>query len=789
MNKETMQQYKPSDLKLSEMLNIRTSFLRKDNRKNKTGIPEVLFVTSFPPRECGIATYTEDLINNLKNQFSESFQCSVCALESDTEKPQYIAKPKYIINTDQELSYVRAAAQINSDPYIKLVVIQHEFGLFEKQEIGFKFFIEQLSKPIQIVFHTVIPNPNAAWSAKVRNLASKASSIIVMIKNSAKILKDAYNLDEKKIAVIPHGTHLAPKIDVKSLKKKHQLESKKVLSTFGLLGPGKSIETTLDALPEIIKTHPDVLFLILGKTHPSIVKQFGEQYREMLTNKIKDLQLENHVRFVNAYLPLPDLLEYLQLSDIYLFTSKDPNQAVSGTFSYAISSGCPVISTPIPHAVEVLNDGNGILFDFESSKQLAKAAIELLDNNKLRSEITIRSFQKMANTAWQNSAIKHALLFKKISDDSIQIQFGIPEINLNHIHRLTTDFGMIQFSKLSSPDILSGYTLDDNARALIATCKHYHAFGDENDLSYIHTYFEFIQFCFQENQTFLNYVSEKKQFTAQNIGENLEDSTGRAIWALGTVVSMNDILPEKLCHQANEILQNALLHLEEIHSTRAMAFIIKGIYKQDNENTQFLLKVLAGRIVQMYKHEKTDNWNWFESYMTYGNSVLPEAMLSAYLSTNRTEYKAIAKESFDFLLSKIFIDGKLKPISNKGWHVRGRSENATIGGEQPIDVAYTIMALEQFYAVFKDESYKEKANVAFAWFLGLNHLNQIVYNPITGGSYDGVEEYNVNLNQGAESTVSYLLARLSIEKIKTSKSQDSEDSSSSLALFEACKEM
>jgi glycosyltransferase involved in cell wall biosynthesis len=765
MTKDILLYRKPNNSQVWGIKNLPIYPPKKESQNKVDLKPEILFLTSFPPRECGIATYTQDLIDHLKNQFEDSFSNSICALESDIEKPIYQTKPKYTINTDDKRSFAHAASQINKDEQIKVLVIQHEFGFFTAQAEAFKLFMEQISKPIILVFHTVLPEPNELMNKNVCDLAKRAASIIVMTQNSKRILKQVYKISEEKIDVIPHGTHLTPAADKKNLKEIHHLESKKVLATFGLLGPGKSIETTLDALPEIIKQHPDVVFLILGKTHPTLLNHQGESYRIWLQDKVKELNLETHVRFVNAYLPLPVLLEYLQLSDIYLFTSKDKNQAVSGTFAYAISCGCPVISTPIPHAVEVLNNGNGILFDFEDAGQLAKAVIDLLHDEKSRASISNNSFHKMAETAWQNSAIKHALLFQKMSANPIEIKFSLPKINLNHIQSLTTDFGMIQFSKLSTPDLHSGYTLDDNARALIALCKHYKNSGDNNDLSLIKTYYNFIQFCFQDKRYFLNYVNEKKKFTNQNNLENLEDSTGRAIWALGTLVAMKDILPYNFCERAEEILKNALLHLEEIHSTRAMAFIIKGLYKQDNEETQFLLKTLSRRLVEMYKHTKTENWSWFENYMTYGNSVLPEAMLCAYLNTNRIEYKEIAKESFDFYLSKIFIKDSIRPISNKGWLMKDGITKTEIGGEQPIDVAYTIMALELFYSVFQDETYKEKANIAFSWFIGNNHLREIVYNPCTGGSYDGIEENNVNLNQGAESTVSYLLARLSVESL------------------------
>lgn len=743
----------------------------KESESEETAIklPEILFVTSFPPRECGIATYSQDLVNALNRQFTNSFNCVICALESDTEQHNYKEQPKYILDTDCRNSFIKTAFHINKDENIKLVVMQHEFGFFAKREEEFKLFFDSISKPIVFVFHTVLPNPDKVLSVKVKDMTAIASAIIVMTISAANILIREYDVPIHKISVIQHGTHLVPPLERKKLKKHYNLSNRKVLSTFGLLSSSKSIETTLDALPTVIKSHPEVLFLILGKTHPAIVKQEGEKYREMLQEKVATLNLEEHVRFVNEYLPLGVLLEYLQLSDIYLFTSKDPNQAVSGTFSYAVSCGCPVISTPIPHAKEVLNDNSGIIFDFGDAAQLSQIIISLLGNEKLRAEISSNSYHKMAATAWQNSAIAHALLFEKLTANAFQLNYKVPPININHIQKLTTNFGMIQFSNIANPDINSGYTLDDNARALIAICQHYAMFKDKSDLDLINTYLAFIKYCLQPNGRFLNYVNEQQEFTSQNDTENIDDSTGRAIWALGYLSSLSGILPISLSSEAENILQIALSHLDKVHSTRAMAFTIKGLYYQSSAANLDLLITLANRLVQMYKHERSDKWHWFENSLTYGNSVLPEAMLCAYLSTNNEEYKKIAKESFGFLLSKIFVNGKIKVISNKGWHIKDKIADTVIGGEQPIDVAYTIMALEKFYAVFNKELYKEKANIAFNWFLGDNHLHQIVYNPCTGGCYDGVEVNNVNLNQGAESTLSYLLARLSIERTNTVK--------------------
>lgn len=731
----------------------------------ETQLPEILFITSYPPRECGIATYSLDLVHALNSQFENSFKTSICALESSTERHVYNQRPKFILNTDQENSFEKTAFLINKDENISLVVIQHEFGFFAKKEEKFKIFLDRIKKPIVFVFHTVLPNPDIHFKLKVQFMAIKASAIVVMTKDAAMILKNDYNIDWNKIEVISHGTHLVPPLDRIKLKEHYQLSDRKILSTFGLLGSSKSIETTLHALPAIVKVYPEVLFLILGKTHPSLVEHEGEKYRNMLEEKVIKLKIEKNVIFVNEYLPLQKLLEYLQLSDIYLFTSKDPNQAVSGTFSYAMSSGCPVISTPIPQAKELLIEKHGIIIDFENSEQLSNAVILLLSNDSLRAEISSNSFQKMAATSWQNSAIAHAFLFQKLIQNNFDLKYRKPNMNINHIRKMTTDFGIIQFSKIAIPDIHSGYTLDDNARALIAICQHYEISKNLNDLQLIDRYIQFINYCLQSNGTFLNYVNEQKEFTSQNFNENLEDSNGRAIWALGYVTSLKAVLPIDLTNLAESLIQQSIPNFAKIHSTRAMAFIIKGLYYQNKNENTILLQTIANKLVQMYKHEKSTEWYWFENYLTYGNSVLPEAMLCAYVRTHNKEYKNIAIESFNFLLSKIFVNGEIKVISNKGWMVKNLVGESVTGGEQPIDVAYTIMALEKFYYYFKIEDYKEKAIIAFNWFLGANHLRQIIYNPCTGGCYDGLEEHNVNLNQGAESTVSYLMGRLAMERI------------------------
>jgi len=380
---------------------------------------EILFVSSYPPRECGIATYSQDLIKVLKQNFSKSLVIKVCALEAGKADYTYPDEVKYTLDTSKEIGFRNAVDSINRDEKIRLVVIQHEFGFFHTQESAFVRFIHEISKPVVVVFHTVLPNPGEHLKTLTRNIAAACSSLIVMTNNSAKLLVNEYDVPEEKISIIAHGTHMVPHVSKTFLKNKYGLKGRKVLSTFGLLGPGKSLETSIKAMSAIVKDFPEVTFLVLGKTHPELVKLEGENYRQMLESMVIEHSLSDHVKFVNSYLSLPDLLEYLQLTDIYLFSSNDPNQAVSGTFAYAMSCGCPIISTPIPHAVEMLTSDTGMIFDFGNSEQLADNVIKLLNNEPLRRSMSKKALQKIASTSWDNSAIAHAGLFKKITSKKV----------------------------------------------------------------------------------------------------------------------------------------------------------------------------------------------------------------------------------------------------------------------------------------------------------------------------------------------------------------------------------
>ncbi len=742
-------------------------YSKKEATYTKVMKPEILFITSFPNRECGIATYCEDLLQSIHDKFGSSFNLQVCALESDDKKYEYPECVKYVLKTNELANYYDLAQTINEDISISLVFIQHEFGLFGGK-LG-DYFIQILSlinKPVITTFHTVLPSPDFKRKNVVKAIAILTDKIVVMTKKSAKILQNDYDIPIEKIEVIQHGTHLISSQNAIEKTDKNYFDNRFVLTTFGLLGANKSIETALDALPAIIAKFSTVLYLIIGKTHPEILKSEGEKYRTFLEQKVIDLNLQNNVLFINKYLPLHELIQYLQRTTIYLFTSKDPFQAVSGTFAYAMASGCPVISTPIPHAKELLKNGTGIIVDFQNPLQLANATKQLLSSPNLLQQKRLNGLHKIVPTAWQNSAIAHIDLINKQLKNQSNLKFDVPEISLKHINRLTTKKGMLQFSQIDVPDNGSGYTIDDNARALVAVTKHYQLTGDKTDLGLIETYLKFIISCQQENGSFLNYVDINGDFLDKNHDENLEDANGRAIWALGEFTSFRLLFDSYFIKMAEHSLNKSLKNIVKLRSPRAIAFAIKGLYHYNLHKKEFRIKQLITRLaddlVSKYRGVSDSKWNWFEDYLTYGNSVLPQAMLYAHLATGSDLFKKVAYSSFDFLLSILFKKDQIKVISNQGWHVKGKVSNKF--GEQPIDVAYTVLALDLFYDVFKDKKYLDQMIIAFNWFLGKNHLHQIIYNPCTGGCYDGLEENHINLNQGAESTVSYLLSRLTIEK-------------------------
>jgi len=735
--------------------------------KFETGI-KMLVVSSYPPRECGIATFTNDIVNAVNIVFGDTLPVEVCALQNREQEFQYPDEVSYVLPVDSLVHYRLVAEKINERNDIGLVCIQHEFGLF-RGEYGDHIlsFILALNKPIVTVFHTVLPTPNEKIKKVVYAITDLSDKVVVLTKNSKEVLATYYNCQSSKIMVIPHGNHTVLWEQKKILKNRYGFKDKIVLSTFGLISENKGIETVLHALPEIVAHHPEVIYLIIGKTHPEILKREGEKYRHSLQSIVKDLHLDNNVIFINEYLKLQQLLEFLTLSEIYLFSSKDPNQTVSGTFAYAMSSGCAVISTPIPHAVESLGNGNGILLkSFDNPKEFQKAIRYLIENKEQRITMGENAFSMARATNWENIAIQYRLLFDQLTNREEDLRFNFPPIKLDHIKKLTTDFGILQFSKFSQPDPESGYTLDDNARALINIVMYDKAFPADENLKLAFTYMNFIEGIQRNDGWFDNYKDYNHELTQQNGEVNLEDANGRALWSLGTVISHRQYLPLEMIYRAVKCWDRAIKRIDNFKSPRAIAYALKGLYlyheTYKDEEIKYHIEKLADELLRHYNINSAEDWCWYEDYMTYANNVLPEAMMYSYLVTKKSKYKKIAIITFDFLLSHYFMKGQLKVISNRGWFKKQNERK--FYGEQPIEVATTIIALDFFYELTQNTKYKDQLKLAFMWFLGNNHLKQIMYNPENGASYDGLEDTHININQGAESTLCFFKVRLIMEK-------------------------
>lgn len=729
---------------------------------------KMLMVSSYPPRECGLATFSNDIVNAVKNVFGDTLSIEVCALQNKKNQYKYNQEVVYTITSSKLEEYQIIAEKINERKDIGLVCIQHEFGLFGGEYGDYVLaFILALNKPIATIFHTVLPNPDQKRKKIVHAIADLSDKIIVLTKKSREILTSYYECSIAKIQVIPHGNHSILWEQKTKLKDKYGLSDKIVLSTFGLISENKNIETTLFALTEIVKKHPQIIYFIIGKTHPEIIRKEGEKYRNLLISTVEELQLEDNVVFINEYLELKELLEYLTLSDIYLFSSKDPNQAVSGTFAYAMSCGCAVISTPIPHAVEALEHNAGILLKgFDRPEEFKAAILRLVENKEERIVMGKNAFSLSHAPAWENIAIQYGLMFGELTNRVEDLRFNMPPIKIDHIKKLTTDLGILQFSKFSEPDPESGYTLDDNARALIDMVMYNKIFPDDESLIMASTYLKYIEDIQRENGWFDNYKDIDNQLTKQNGEVNLEDANGRALWSLGTVIGHKETLPIEIVLRAQKCWDKAILRLADINSPRAMAYAIKGLYNyystHKDQTIEKHIEKLANELLRHYKINSEVNWCWYEDYMTYANNVLPEAMMYSYLVTGKMKYKKIALITFDFLLSHYFMKGQLKVVSNRSWF---KKENArTFYGEQPIEVATTIITLDLFNEVTRNRKYKDQLKLAFIWFLGNNHLQQIMYNPENGASYDGLEDKCININQGAESALCFFKARLIMEK-------------------------
>ena len=720
---------------------------------------DIVFLSTFPPRECGIATFTKDLVTSINQRLPKNIKTGIIAMNNNgVNIYNYPPEVLYQISDTDMNDYIEAARLINESPRVKLVSIQHEFGIFEGEWGDYILaFLEIVKKPVILTFHSISPDPDSKLKKVVKAISEKVSEIVVMTNKGIEILRNVYKINTP-IQLIPHGI---PKVSFEGQdqeKSKLGYEGKIILSSFGMMSPNKGYEYVIKSLPKIVEKYPNLIYLIIGETHPDVRKERGERYRNSLIRKVKSLGLEKHVKFYNKYLTLDEIIQYLKATDIYMSSTLTPEQITSGTLSYAMGCGRAVISTAFLHAKDMINDKRGILVDFRSPSSFRKAIFSLLENPNLRKEMEKEAYYYTRPMTWSNVAMNYCDLFGKYLDLEGKEAESLPEINTSHLIKLTDDFGVIQFSVQATPDLDSGYTLDDNARAILVCVKHYEKFKEFKQLDLIRTYLNYLKYVQGRDGKLYNYVSKEKQI---NSNEWSEDAHGRAIWALGYLISSAN-MPEDFKRKAGSIIRKAIRASREIKSPRSIAFIIQGLYFYNkainSPRVRKQILALADYLLFMYKNNSSPEWKWFEPFMTYANSKLPESLLYAYLATGKRNYLDIGLESLDFLIFKTIEKGMFVPIGQKGWYFK--DEKKADYDQQPIEASYMIQSLILAYKITRDEKYRNYTMQTFQWFTGKNTLNQVIYDPSTGGCYDGIGKNAINLNQGAESTISYLMARL-----------------------------
>lgn len=723
--------------------------------------PTIVFLSTYPPRECGIATFTQDLFKYCRKTLGPGFRCKVAALNLSTlDTYTYPPEVEWEIDQSNKNDYHKLAKTINADPAISGVILQHEYGIFGGVD-GEKVlhFMQHCKKPVIVTLHTVLQAPSPHMQEVTAKIIELASNVILLTRNSADIIEKLYPISRGKTCIIPHGIHSIDFSNPEKFKAKLELENHIILSTFGLLSRGKGIEYALNALPAVIKKYPSVMYLILGETHPVIRRDEGEKYRLELARLVTKLHLKKYVKFYDQYLSLPDLLEFLQATDIYISTSINPNQTVSGTLSYALGTGRAVISTVFSQSKEIITPEIGKLVPVKDSPALTEAILDLLNDTKKLSTLARNAYDSTRLMLWSNVAKKYTNLL---------IRTVVPPLILKHLYTMTDDFGLIQFGEHAIPNTHSGYTLDDNARALIACSWLLGKIPNKKVQALTHIYFEFIKKCQQKDGSLINYIEYKDKLpSVQNKKEDLEDTWSRTMWALSEVMR-SKAFPSELKQQAKQMFLLALENKSKLTHLRAKAFAIKSFVLAADEMPQHkslfmgYITDYADSLTSSLKKNSDKSWVWFEKNLNYSNAILSESLLLAGNYLHNPIYIDKGIQSLRFLISKTFSSDMYLPIGS-GWYKN--NEKRSQFDQQPEDPAAMILTLAYAYKTTMNEEYRNLAKKCFSWFLGNNSLGKSLLDEKSGGCYDGLHPDRVNLNQGAESLISYVMSNYIISQL------------------------
>lgn len=724
----------------------------------------VLYLSTYPPRECGIATFTRDLTTAFDKLFNPDVKSRVLAInDTPTSFYNYPSKVWSSINAGNLENYVEMAERINRNKKIKLVNIQHEFGIFGGDWGDYLIpMLQAIKKPVVITFHSVLADPDDHLKKIVQLIAQNSQAIVVLNDRSQDVLKLDYQIPKYKVVVIPHGIPGVTFEPSKNIKKQLNLEGKTVLSTFGMLSKDKGIEHAIRALPRVVKRFPNVIYLVVGATHPQVRRHEGESYRNFLMKEVNRLGLKQHVKFYDKYLPLDEIVNHLKATDVYICSATNPKQSVSGTLAYALGCGRAVVSTPTEYAKYVVSpEKNGLFVKFKDSASISKALLRILEDEKWLKSMHHEAYESTRHMTWPNVAASYFKLYNRFADLETE-EKKLPEIKLDYLACLTDDFGIVHHARYSKPEKRFGYSLDDNARALMVSADHYDTDSKPEIVDFMRTYIKFMKFAQKPSGNFTAIVNSKKR---KDAAPGSEDIQGRAVWSLGYILS-KDSLPIGIRSEAKKLFARTLPTLNDIKSPRAMAFAMIGLShylkKFHNKRLENKLRNFANRQVKLFKEAATSDWQWFEEILTYSNSKMPESLFHAFAVLGDKKYLDVAEKSLKFLSRVTFEPEHYTPIGQNGWYLRHKKR--AYFDQQPEDAASMVQTKVVAYKTTNNKEYLDDAFKAFQWFLGRNHLGRMVYDEVTGGCHDGVGEHAVNLNQGAESTLSYLMARFSFEE-------------------------
>ncbi len=732
---------------------------------------KVAFISSFLPRKCGIATFTADLIKNASAAGGESFAPIVIAMENGSHV--YDERVTFKITQDLKQDYIAAAEYINFSG-VTSVCLQHEFGLFGGEAGSYiNLLLNKVSAPITTTLHTILEEPDNALYQELVSIAEASDRVVVMSRRSERVLRELYRVPPSKIAFIPHGAPDIDFVDSTYYKQALGFHGRTLILTFGLLAQNKGIEYAIRSLPPIVKDDPSVLYAVVGVTHPEVVKNEGEAYRLSLMRLVEELELEGHVVFVDRFVSDEDLRTYLSAADIYLTPYLVKEQAISGTLSFALAAGKAIISTPYWYAEELLAERRGEIVPFRDALAITAGLRTLLGDRQGAYAMRERAYEFGRTMTWSKAGAMYWALFSrygsppaiKIKSFEFEAVRNVPQPLMNHLQRLTDDTGILQHAKFIIPDRSSGYCTDDNARALEATALYYDQYREREALRLLDTYLSFVAYAQKDSGEFHNFMGFDRRFAEEDTYSG--DQTGRALSGLGMVIAKPPLPQYRL--YAREKFDRSLPVIRHLN-VRGKAHAINGLahYLAVHPEKDDLRTEIAGAadsLVERFRETATGDWEWYEDVLTYDNGIMPRALFIAAKVLKNRGYLDVAVTTCRFLVSRISNGRWFSFVGSNGWYPRGGTKARY--DQQAVEAVSTVQMLGSAYEATGDSAYVDLQRTAFNWFLGVNDKELPLYDFTTHGCYDGLHETGVNLNQGAESLLSYMLALFCVIETST----------------------